>query len=107
MREHRRLFWVAAWLAIVMLAIKAYYLGAPAAPTPRAAWDYVRDLAAVSFVDALFAAVLWVCGTAALQLAGRRRRLARAITVVATAFGAFCASMPSPASSSSASSAAS
>jgi lipoteichoic acid synthase len=88
MREHRRLFWVAVWLASVLLAIKAYYLGAPAAPTPRAAWDYVRDLAAVSFVDALFAAVLWACGTAALLLAGRRRRIARAVTIVATGFGA-------------------
>ena len=56
MREHRRVFWAAVWLAIVLLAIKAYYLGAPAAATPHAAWDYLRDLAAVSFVDVLFAA---------------------------------------------------
>jgi arylsulfatase A-like enzyme len=88
MREHRRLFLVAVWLAMALLAIKAYYLGRPAAATPRAAWDYVRDLAAVSFVDALFAAVLWVFGTAALLLAGNRPRTARVITVAATGYGA-------------------
>ncbi|HEX3645437.1 MAG TPA: sulfatase-like hydrolase/transferase [Vicinamibacterales bacterium] len=88
MREHRRLFWEAAWLAIVLLAIKAYYLGAPAAATPRAAWDYVQDVAAVSFVDALFAVFFWICGTAALLVAGNRPRLARLVTVVSMAFGA-------------------
>jgi arylsulfatase A-like enzyme len=88
MREHRRLFWEAAWLAIVLLAIKAYYLGAPAAATPRAAWDYVRDVAAVSFVDAFFAVFFWICGTAVLLVAGNRPRVARLVTVVLMAFGA-------------------
>ena len=45
MMARRRLFWASAWLAVLCVAIKAYYLGAPAAPTPRAAWDYIRDLA--------------------------------------------------------------
>ena len=88
MREHRRVFWAAAWLAIVLLAIKAFYLGPPAAATPRAAWDYLRDLAAVSFVDALFAAVLWVTATAALLLAGDRPRVARVVAMVAMVCGA-------------------
>ena len=47
MREHRRLFWAAAWLAVVFVAVKAVYLGPPAAATPRSVRDYVRDLAAV------------------------------------------------------------
>ena len=67
----------------MFVAVKAYYLGAPAAATPHAAWDYVRDLAAVSFVDVLFAAVFWIAGTAALRLAGDRRRLRAAIAVAA------------------------
>ena len=74
------MYWAAAWLAIVLVAIKAYYLGPPAAATPRAAWDYGRDLTSVSFVDVLFAAMLWVCGNAALVLAGDRPRLRQVIT---------------------------
>ena len=81
------MFWEAAWLAIILLAIKAYYLGAPAA-TPHAAWDYVRDLVAVSFADGLFAAFFWIVGTAALLLAGNRPRIARSVTVAAMAVGA-------------------
>ena len=91
MNAHRRLFWAAIWLAAVLVGIKAYYLGAPAAPTPRAAWDYLRDLAAVSFVDVLCAALFWVSGGAALILAGDRPRVARAVTLAAAAAGtAFC-----------------
>ena len=59
------MFWAAVWLAILLVAIKAFYLGTPASATPHAAADYVRDLAAVSFVDVLFAAMLWICGNAA------------------------------------------
>jgi arylsulfatase A-like enzyme len=88
MREHRRLFWAAAWLAVVFVAVKAVYLGTPAAPTPHAVWDYVRDLAAVSFVDVLFAAVLWIGGNVALLLAGDRARAARAVAFAVTAVAA-------------------
>ena len=88
MRERRRVHWTAAWLAIVFVAVKAYYLGAPAAPTPHAAWDYVRDLAAVSFVDVLYAAVLWMVASVALLLAGHRPRVRSTITIIATAIGA-------------------
>jgi len=80
MREHRRLFWAAVWLAVTFVAVKAYYLGAPAGRTLVAAWDYVRDLAAVSYVDVLWAALLWVCGRAALRIAASRPRAQRAIT---------------------------
>ena len=88
MKARRRLFWATAWLAMVLVAIKASYLGAPAALTPRAAWDYLGDLTAVSFVDVLLAAVLWVCGGAALLLVGDRPRAARAVTLVVVAVAA-------------------
>ena len=81
MRENRRLAWSAAWLAIVFVAVKANYLGAPAAATPRAVWDYGRDLAAISFIDVLLAAMLWGCGRAALALSGGRSRVRQAIGV--------------------------
>jgi lipoteichoic acid synthase len=72
MQQRRRLFWAAVWLAAILVAIKGYYLGGPVAPTPRGAWDFVRDLAAVSFVDVLFAASLWALGRTALALSKRR-----------------------------------
>jgi len=88
MREHRRLFWTAAWLALALVAIKGYYLGTPAALTLHAAGDYLRDLEAVSFVDVLCVGVLWAAATAALRLAGDRVRVRSAITVVFAAVGA-------------------
>ena len=88
MNAGRRLSWAAVWLAAALVAIKAYYLGAPAAPTPRAARDYLRDLAAVSFVDLLSAAVFWAGGVAALVLIGDRPRAVRAIGVASLAVGA-------------------
>ena len=88
MNQRRRLSWAAVWLAVVLVAIKAYYLGAPSAPSPRAAWDYLRDLTAVSFVDVLFAALFWVCGIAALVAAKERPRAARAVTAAAVSIAA-------------------
>ena len=88
MNPTRRLFWAAVWLAVALVAIKGVYLGAPAAATPHAAWDYVRDLTAVSFVDVLFAAVLWSSGSLALYVAGGRPRAARAVVLTVTAVGA-------------------
>ncbi len=88
MNPTRRLFWAAVWLAVALVAIKGVYLGAPAAATPHAAWDYVRDLTAVSFVDVLFAAALWWSGSLALYVAGGRPRAARAVALTVTAVAA-------------------
>jgi arylsulfatase A-like enzyme len=88
MREHRRLHWTAGWLAIAFVAVKAFYLGAPAAPTPHAAWDYLCDLAAISFVDVFYVVVLWIGASVALWLTRDRPRLRSAITGVAAAVGA-------------------
>ncbi len=79
MHHRRRLFWAAVWLAAVLVAIKGYYLGGPVAPTARAVWDFVRDLAAVSFVDVLFATLVWIAGTAALVAAKDRPRLVNGV----------------------------
>jgi arylsulfatase A-like enzyme len=81
MRENRRLFWAAVWLAVAFVAVKAYYLGVPPGRTLIGAWDYVRDLTAVSYVDVLFAAAVWGCGRAALRLAADRRRAAQVVVV--------------------------
>ena len=86
MNARRRLYWAAVWLAIGLVAIKAYYLGQPAGRTPIALRDYVRDLAAVSFVDVLYAATLWVGGRAALLLAAVRRRARQVVTIAVLAF---------------------
>jgi lipoteichoic acid synthase len=88
MNANRRLFWAAVWLAVVFVGVKGFYLGAPAAPTPHAAWDYLRDLSAVTFVDVLCAASFWISGRTALLLARDRPRATRAIAVAAVAAGA-------------------
>ena len=86
MRQRRRLFWAAVWLAVTFVGVKAYYLGAPAGRTLVAAWDYVRDLAAVSYVDVLFAGAVCGCARAALWLARNRPRAGQAIVVAVMLF---------------------
>ena len=88
MRETRRLFWAAVWLAIALVAVKASYLGVPAERTLTGAWDYLRDLAAISFVDVLFAAGVWACGRIALRISGDRRGPTQAVAVAVLAFSA-------------------
>ena len=83
----RRLFWAAAWLAIVLIAIKAYYW-AFLAITLTAGQDYLRSLAAISYVDVLFSAVVWAGGRALLALTANRRWPAAVVTVTFTAFAA-------------------
>ncbi len=88
MREHRRLYWTASWLAIVLVAVKAFYLGTSAGLTFAAVRDYVNDLTAVSFVDVLYAAVLWIIGTGMLLLAGNRPRVRFTISALMDAAAA-------------------
>jgi lipoteichoic acid synthase len=82
---HRSLFWACAWLAVMFVAIKAFYLGVPAAATLTAAMDYLRDLAAVSYVDVLFAAALWAAGAVALLSLRSRPRAERLVVIVIAA----------------------
>ena len=85
------MFWAAAWLAIVLVAIKAYYLGIPAPLALIDSGNYLRSLAAISYVDVLFAAICWAGARAILARAGDRRRTASAISMAFVAFAAFAA----------------
>lgn len=88
------MFWAAVWLAIVLVAIKAYYLGIPATLAFADFGNYLRSLAAISYVDVLFAAICWAAARAILALAGEpreRSRVASAISVAFVAFAAFAA----------------
>ena len=88
MRDTRRLLWAAAWLAIVFVALKGLYLGVPAARTVHALLDYLRDLAAVSFVDVWFAAGVWFSARMALWLVRKRPAASRAVVGVTLTLGA-------------------
>src|SRR5438067_867626 len=86
-REHaRRLFWTAMWLAVALIAIKAYHLGRPSL---AALWIYVRSLAAISHADVVFAAVVWAAGRLLLSFTVGRPVAARMLLWTLTALAAF------------------
>ncbi|MDO8793059.1 MAG: sulfatase-like hydrolase/transferase, partial [Vicinamibacterales bacterium] len=88
------MFWAAVWLAIVLVAIKAYYLGIPAARALTDFTNYLWSLAAISYVDVLFAAICWAAARAILALAGepwKQGRMASAISIVFVGFASFAA----------------
>ncbi|HEV8398140.1 MAG TPA: sulfatase-like hydrolase/transferase [Vicinamibacterales bacterium] len=76
-------------LALTLVAVKAYYLG------PPAAWDsaarYARALTATSSLDVLFTLVLWAAGVAALAGVARHPRVTRLIVAVYLMTGALAA----------------
>src|SRR5262249_52201791 len=55
----RRLFWGAVWLAAILIATKAYYLGLPKPHGFADVIEYVRSLAAISYTDLWFVAGFW------------------------------------------------
>jgi hypothetical protein len=81
-RAKRRVFWAAVWLAIVLVAIKAYYLGVPATLAFTDFGNYFRSLAAISYVDVVFAAICWASARAILALTVYRRRIGSAVSIV-------------------------
>ena len=83
----RQLFWAALMLAVSLVAIKAYHLGVP--PRDELSY-YLRSLTAISYVDALFAAVCWAAARLLLVIARRRPFAARAVSGAFVAFAAFC-----------------
>jgi phosphoglycerol transferase MdoB-like AlkP superfamily enzyme len=85
----RRTFWAAFWLAVALVAVKAYYLGVPGALEGTAGGNYLRSLAAISYVDVVFAAGVWAGARALLALAGQRPLISRTVSVVFVAFAAF------------------
>jgi arylsulfatase A-like enzyme len=90
-------FWAAIWLAIIMIAIKAHYLGIPVTLASTDFGNYLRSLTAISYVDVLFAAICWAVARVILALAGelsgrnRQIRIASAVSVVFVAFAASAA----------------
>ena len=53
----------AAWLAAVLIGVKAYYLGVPGVLARGDGEHYLRSLAAISHGDVLFAAAVWCVTT--------------------------------------------
>jgi len=86
----RRLFWAAVWLAVVLVAIKSYYLGLPEAFVLTGLTGYVRSLAAISYADVLFVAGFWASVRVAIVFARRRPRAARIFPLAFAAASALC-----------------
>ena len=82
----RRVFWAAVWLAVVLVAIKAYYLGGPPSLAPGDFGNHLRSLAAISYVDVLFAAAIWAGTRTVLALADRRGFSQRTGSIIALLF---------------------
>lgn len=70
----RYVFWAAVWLAIALVAIKAYFLGAMIRVEGQL---HLRSLAAISYRDVAFVSGLWACARL-LILAVRRWHTASA-----------------------------
>jgi hypothetical protein len=78
------LFWTTVWLAFALVVVKASYLGVH----PGALGHYLRSLAAISYVDVLFAAGVWAAGRAVLMLTGDRRPATRIVSLAFVSFSA-------------------
>ena len=87
--DARRLFWAAVWLAVVLVSIKAYYLGVPGA-FAVVQGEYLRSIAAISYADVIFAAILWVCARVILAVFQRWQWVGRLTSLTFLAFSAFC-----------------
>ena len=80
------LFWAAVWLALVLVGVKAYYLGARGDLTTVELVADLGSLAAISYHDVAFAFAAWAIARAALVLGARTRPAGR---VVVAAFMLF------------------
>src|SRR5437868_3810668 len=80
---NRRLLWSALWLAIVLVATKAYYLGVPHPSGPTEVMDHLRSLAAISYGDLWFVAALWALASGG---SWALRRWPTAVNAVPVAF---------------------
>jgi len=82
----RALSWAAVCLAVVLVTIKACYLGVP---TVGGVGAFIRSLTAITYRDVLFATVVWAASRAALGLAGDRRALRRGLYASVVGLSAF------------------
>jgi len=73
------LFWAAVWLALVLVGVKAYYLGARGDLTTVELLANLRSLAAISYHDVAFAFVAWAVARAALFLSASRTWAGRGV----------------------------
>jgi arylsulfatase A-like enzyme len=84
-------FWAAVWLAVVLVGVKASYLGSPLAPAIPVGGSYLRSLAAISYVDVAFVVSVWGTAWLLLIVGGRRSSVARGLSLTAVAVSAlFC-----------------
>ena len=90
-RARARVFWAAVWLALALIALKAAYLGSPAAPAVPVGGSYLRSLAAISYLDVVFAVCVWTGGSLLLLIGRRRPAAMQAVSLTAVALSAlFC-----------------
>ena len=80
--SERRIFWASVWLALALVAVKAYYLKAMAL-APGEGIDFISSLAAVSYGDVAFVAACWILGRAVTAPA--RPRIADVSSWIASA----------------------
>jgi arylsulfatase A-like enzyme len=86
----QRLFWGAVWLAVVLIAAKAFYLGLPSHGFGHLV-EYSRSLAAISYADLWFVAGSWTIARVLLIGLGQRPRAVKAFSIAFTAIcGFFC-----------------
>ncbi len=81
-----RLLRAALMLGVSLVAIKAYHLGVPPS---GGLLDYLRSLAAISYVDVLFAAACWAAARVVL-IAWRREFAGRAVPSAFVVFASLC-----------------
>jgi phosphoglycerol transferase MdoB-like AlkP superfamily enzyme len=87
-RLHAWLFWSSAWLAIALVAIKAFHLGFAGMPAREVGQRYLRALAAISYADVVFVVLFWSIARATLAGLGRWRTARLTLVVVFTASAA-------------------
>ncbi len=82
-----QLLCAALMLGVSLVAIKGYHLGVP---LRNGLLEYLRSLAAISYVDVLFATVCWAVARLLLAITWRRPLAARAVSGAFVVFAAFC-----------------
>ena len=71
-RARTLLFCASVWLVVVLVGIKASYLGWPGTPTIPVNGSYLRSLAAIWYLDVVFAASVWAAGLLSLLISRGR-----------------------------------
>src|SRR5262245_42689455 len=80
----RWIFWAAAWLAVMFVACKGWYLGATTFSLVGA-HDFGRWVAAISYPDVVCAAILWAASRIVIAVAPARMRSAAVVCMLVLA----------------------